>query len=164
MSVLGRARWPMAGLTQRKPRQRRLVQAAAMNEPTHFQQLLRAARGMAQPQRLLFVFTTAGLPDDANAEQRARHIAGAGGTLTPLMCVDKAPEDLTDFAALLAESRRAGPPWDVVFVAALDGAGGRPASDAAVDTALESMVASVRNGSLGHLAAYDNQGRTLAFE
>jgi len=136
----------------------------AMNSLSHFHQLLQTARGMAQPQRLLFVFATAGLPDDASADQRSRHAAGAGGTLTPLMCVDKGPEELLDFASLVAESRVAGPPWDVVFVAGLDGRTGQPASSAEIDTALESMVHSVRNGLVRNLAAYDSRGQVLAFE
>jgi hypothetical protein len=136
-----------------------------MNALSHFQQLLQAARGMAQPQRLLFVFATADLPDDASPEQRARHAAGAGGTLTPLMCVDKAPDELPDFASLVAESRVAGPPWDVVFVAGIDGrTDDDPAGIAEIDSALESMVHAVRHGLVRNLAAYDNQGRVLAFE
>jgi hypothetical protein len=136
----------------------------AMNSLSHFHQLLQTARGMTQPQRLLFVFATAGLPDDASAAQRTRHAAGAGGTLTPLMCVDKGPEELLDFASLVAESHVAGPPWHVVFVAGLDGRTGQPASTAEIDTALESMVHSVRSGLVRNLAAYDSHGRVLAFE
>ena len=34
--------------------------------PTHFEQLLAAAAAQPEPQRLLFVFATAGLPDDAS--------------------------------------------------------------------------------------------------
>lgn len=134
-----------------------------MNTLTHFQQLLQAAARMPDPQRLLFVFTTAGLPEDASAQDRARFEAGAGGTLTPLMCVDKAPADIADFDALLAESRRAGPPWDVVFVAALGGSGGRPAADAQVDAALQMMVERVRSGAIQGFAAYDKTGRELVF-
>ena len=54
-----------------------------------FDDLLLQARQQAEPQRLLFVFSGAELPDDATAQQRARFEAGAGGALTPLMCVDK---------------------------------------------------------------------------
>ena len=48
-----------------------------------FDDLLLAARQQAQPQRLLFVFASAGVPDDASPAQRASFLAGQGGTLTP---------------------------------------------------------------------------------
>jgi hypothetical protein len=134
-----------------------------MTSATHFELLLQTAARMPEPQRLLFVFTTAGLPDNASARDRQRHAAGTGGTLTPLMCVDKAPTDIANFEALATESRRAGPPWDVVFVAALGGSGGQPPSEARVEAALQTMVEGVRAGSIRGLAAYDKAGRELVF-
>ena len=38
---------------------------------TRFDDLLRSAREQSEPQRLLFVFTSAGVPDDATPEPRA---------------------------------------------------------------------------------------------
>lgn len=134
-----------------------------MNQRSHFEQLLQAAAAQPEPQRLLFVFAAAELPGDATPAQRARFAAGEGGTLAPLMCVDKAPHELAGFAALSAESRRAGPPWQVVFAAGLSGSQGRPPSAAQVDTALEAMVEAVRSGSIGRFAAYDAQGEPLEF-
>ena len=61
------------------------------------------------------------LPEDSTPEQRRRFAAGAGGALVPLMCVDKTPDELTTFAALVEESRRSGPEWAIVFVAGLAG-------------------------------------------
>src|SRR3569833_112375 len=97
-----------------------------MDQASHFQQLLQAAAAQPEPQRLLFVFAGAELPDHPTPAQRERFTAGRGGALAPQMCVDKAPGDLADFDALVAESRLAGPPWQVVFAAALSGAEGRP--------------------------------------
>ena len=73
-----------------------------------FDDLLRAARQQPEPQRMLFVFTGAELPDDSTPEQRRDFAAGAGGALVPLMCVDKTPDELTTFAALAEESRATG--------------------------------------------------------
>ena len=70
-----------------------------------FDDLLRAAREEAEPQRLLFVFANAMLPDDSTPEQRLRFETGQGGALAPLMSVDKIPGELTSFAALVEESR-----------------------------------------------------------
>ena len=78
-----------------------------------FDDLLHAARRETEPQRLLLVFTTAELPGEATPDQRARFELGEGGALTPLMCVDKSPEELRSFDELREESRRAGPRWDM---------------------------------------------------
>ena len=134
-----------------------------MTQSSHFQQLLQAAAAQPDPQRLLFVFAAAELPDDPTPAQRERFAAGEGGALAPLMCVDKAPAELADFDALLAESRRAGPPWQVVFAAGLGGRNGQPPSEAQVDTALEAMVEAVRTGSFGRFAAYDPHGDPVEF-
>lgn len=134
-----------------------------MSTKSHFQQLLHSATLQAQPQRLLFVFATAGLPQDATPQQRARFEAGAGGELSPLMCVDKAPHELADFEDLVAESREAGPPWQVVFAAGLSGSGGLPPSDDMVNHALQTMVDFIDNGRFDGLLALDRSGEVIAF-
>ena len=113
-----------------------------MMQSSHFQQLLRAAADQPAPQRLLFVFAGAELPDRPTEEQRERFLTGGGGALTPLMCVDKGPGELADFDALVAESRRAGPPWQVLFAAGLSGFDGQPPTRSQIDPALEKMVSS----------------------
>lgn len=128
-----------------------------------FDDLLRSAGQQTQAQRLLFVFTTADLPADATPEQRARFQLGEGGTLTPRMCVDKSPEELPSFEALLEESRRAGPAWDIVFVAALSGSDGRrPTSDDA-EAPLRRMVDSIKSGRIGSFIPFDVQGQPVRF-
>ena len=132
-----------------------------MLKDSHFQQLLLAAADQPEPQRLLFVFARADLPERASREQRDRFNAGRGGTLTPLMCVDKAPIDLADFDALLAESRLAGPPWQVVFAAGLSGAEGRPSTEAEIGPALEKMINAVWTGGVGEFAAFNPSGEPI---
>jgi len=65
-----------------------------------FDDLLRAAREQPEPQRLLFVFAGAVLPDDSTPDERAGFEAGEGGALAPLMAVDKTPEEIDTFEAL----------------------------------------------------------------
>ncbi len=132
-----------------------------MNPNQHFRQLLVAAAAEPEPQRLLFVFAAAELPDRATPEQEARFRAGRGGALGPLMCVDKAPQDLPDFKALVSEAERAGPPWSVVFAASLPGQEGRPPDKARIDLALETMVEAVRDGRISGFAAYGPDGDFL---
>lgn len=129
-----------------------------------FQDLLHAARQQPEPQRLLFVFTSADLPGDATPEQRARFQAGQGGTLTPLMCVDKSPAELSSFDALREESRQAGPAWDIVFVAALSGTAGRSPTSADAEAPLRRMVESIQSGRVSGFMPFDIQGQTVHFD
>lgn len=128
-----------------------------------FDDLLRSAREQPEPQRLLFVFATAGVPDDATAEQRARFEAGEGGTLTPLMCVDKAPDELASFEALRDESRRLDQTWDIVFVAALSGTGNARPSSLQAEAPLQRMVESIKSGRIGGFIPFDVQGQPVQF-
>ena len=127
----------------------------------HFDDLLQAARSQPQPQRLLMVFVAAQLPPDASAAQRADHQAGAGGELEPLMCVDKSPQELADFAGLAAEAQAQHPGWALVFAGALSGVGGQAPAEAVVDAALERMLESVRAGRLSGLIPFDRQGQAV---
>lgn len=128
-----------------------------------FDDLLRSARAQPEPQRLLFVFATAGVPDDASAQQRTRFDAGQGGTLTPLMCVDKAPEDLASFDALLEESRQFDQTWHIVFVAALAGTDDARPSSLQAEAPLQRMVESIKSGSIGGFIAFDASGQPVQF-
>lgn len=109
------------------------------------------------------MFAVAELPADASPAQRERFLEGQGGALTPLMCVDKAPAELADFEALLAEFGLAGPPWQVVFAAALSGRAGRPPSKSQIEAALQSMVDAVRLGGVGRFAAFGPAGEPFLF-
>jgi hypothetical protein len=130
---------------------------------SNFDDLLRTAREQPEPQRLLFVFATAVLPDDSTPEQRARFEAGEGGALAPLMSVDKAPEELGTFSALVEESRQFGPDWAIVFVASLPGRGGRAPTGEEADQSLQRMVESIKAGAFGSFVPFDPQGRPVLF-
>lgn len=126
-----------------------------------FDDLLRAAREQPEPQRLLFVFADAALPDDATPAQRDAFQAGEGGALVPLMSVDKAPEELDTFAALVDESRQFAQNWSIVFVAGLSGRGGcAPTSDEA-DRSLQRMIEAIRIGAFGSFMPFDRQGNPM---
>jgi len=129
-----------------------------------FDDLLRIARGQPEPQRLLFVFAGADLPDDCTPEQRADYEAGRGGALLPLMSVDKAPEELSGFAALVEESGQFGRDWAVVFVAALAGRGSRAPTDTETDSVLERMTESIRTGAFGAFMPFDRLGNPLLID
>ena len=130
---------------------------------TSFDDLLRAATEQPEPQRLLFVFATAGVDADATAEQKARFEAGQGGTLTPLMCVDKLPGELASFDGLLEESRAFDQAWDMVFVAALPGQGGASPTSEQAEAPLQRMVDAIKSGSIGGFVPFDAKGQPVQF-
>lgn len=129
-----------------------------------FADVLRAAADQPEPQRLLLVFAAAELPRDATATERERFERGEGGALAPRVCVDKLPEQIAGFEALVEESRRTGVDWDILFVAALGGRGGfAPNSDEAVQP-LKMMVEAIRGGRVGEFLAVDRHGGLVSLE
>ena len=128
---------------------------------SNYDDLLQAAKSQAEPQLLLFVFTKAELPEDATEVEKENFAKGLGGTLTPVVCVDKSPEELGDFTALLGESKKTGQDWDVVFVSSMSGhAGIAPNSDQA-EQPLQMMVQAIQSGGIGSFLAFSNTGEIL---
>lgn len=128
---------------------------------SNYRELIAATKQEHEPQRLLFVFCRAELPDDASAEERAAFEHGEGGALTPVICVDKAPAEVADFCGLVEESRNTCQNWDVVFVAAMAGRGGvAPSSDEAQQP-MTMMVESIRMGQVGNYLPLDSNGEAL---
>ncbi len=128
-----------------------------------FEDLLQAARQQPDPQRLLFVFTRSELPDDATPEQRVRFENGEGGTLAPVMFVDKSLDELRSFAELVEESKHTGQDWSVVFVGCLGGQGGAVPSGDEAQEALELMVKSIQGGIVDRFLAYRPDGEQIRF-
>ena len=127
----------------------------------NYDDLLQAAKSQAEPQLLLFVFTKAELPDDATELEKTNFAQDLGGTLTPVVCVDKSPDELSDFAALLDESKKTGQDWDVVFVSSMSGHGGiAPNSDQA-EQPLQMMVQAIQAGGIGSFLAFSSTGEIL---
>ena len=130
---------------------------------TDFDGLLAEARRQTEPQRLLFVFVRTELPDAATEDQRDRHDRREGGTLGPVLCVDKLPAEVASCRALHDESRRTAIDWDLVFVAALDGRGGVAPSEDEAAQPLRLMVNAINNGQINTFAAFDRDGHPVQF-
>ena len=131
-------------------------------EITSFDDLLKAAHAQPEPQRLLFVFAGAELPDDATPAQRADFEAGHGGALVPRMCVDKAPHELGSFAALVNEAAQFDQgEWDMVFAAALPGTAQRAPSSEDAEAPLQRMVEAIKQGKHGAYIPFDPQGHPV---
>ncbi|MEF9944426.1 MAG: ribonucleotide reductase subunit alpha [Burkholderiaceae bacterium] len=129
-----------------------------------FDDLLTAARGQPQPQRLLFVFAQAGLPADATPEEIARFEAGHGGQLEPVMCTDKTPDSIASFADLVEEAKQFDQPWSLVFVSSLSGQGGVAPTSEAAEAPLQQIVESIKTGHPLHCIAFDAEGWPIHFD
>ena len=127
----------------------------------NFNDLLQAARAQPEPQRLLFVFAGAELPDDSTAEQREDFEAGRGGALVPLACVDRAPHELASFASLTDEAREFLDDWKLVFVAAMSGRNGRAPTSEDARKPLQHMVESIKAGTIRAYLPFDAQGHPV---
>ena len=133
-------------------------------EIASFDDLLHAARMQPEPQRLLFVFAAAELPDDATPAQRARFEAGQGGALVPLMCVDKTPQELASVSALVEEAQQFTAPghdWAMVFAAALPGTLNQAPTSADAEAPLQRMVDAIKGGAHGAYIPFNRQGQPV---
>ena len=128
-----------------------------------FEELQAAARQQPEPQRFLFVFTVAELPEGYTKAQIERFHAGQGGVLTPKMCTDKAQDELGSFADLVEESSRTEQDWKIVFVACLSGRGGVMPSAEEAEKPLKDMVEAIQNGAVSNFLAYDRNGNQINF-
>jgi hypothetical protein len=125
--------------------------------------LLDAARAQAQPQRMLFAFARAELPEGAGGAEKAAFEQGRGGTLAPVMCVDKTLDELGTFADLVAESRHTGKDWDIVFVTTMSGRGGKPPPSSEAEAPLNMMVTYIHTGEVGRFLAFRKDGELVEF-
>lgn len=79
-----------------------------------FQDVLDMAHAMDEPQRLLLLLAKTDSQGPVDADSHT-------GTLTPVICVDKAPEEIQDFRSLVAEADQVTTDWDMMLVASLSG-------------------------------------------
>lgn len=123
-----------------------------------YQDLITFANQEIEPQRLLFVFAKAELPEGATAQQIAEFERGEGGVLIPSICVDKLPEEASEFQHLIDESKVTGFDWDIVFVAAMSGRGGiAPSSDECLQP-LKMMMQQIQMGMVSGFLAINRDG------
>lgn len=120
----------------------------------HFDDFLTAARAQADAQRLLLVFVDIDEVADGDANE--------GGFLTPKMCVDKTPDEITSFADLIAEAANTGQAWLLVFAASLAGKGAQAPSSIDANKPLDAMIAGINTGMIQQYLVFDKQGGILS--
>jgi len=82
-----------------------------------FEQLLVAASEQDEPQRLLLLFAKAESETKKKKSQQR-------GTLSPVMCVDKLPEEIESFKTLSEEADGISKEWDFLITVGLSGQDG----------------------------------------
>ena len=131
---------------------------------TNFETLVEAARHQDEPQQLLLLFLKTVLPTEHTDLEARRFEQGQGGGLEPLFYVALAPNEVTSFEALVAESEKMETDWQVVLVACLAGQGGNAPTDDAIDNGLQVMQETVRaGGDLSQFIAFNRGGEPLHF-
>lgn len=131
---------------------------------SNYEELLEAANRQAEPQRLLFVFTSAELPDDCTEGQREQFRASKGGALAPVMCVAKLAADRQGFDALFEESNRTGKGWDIVFTACMPVAFEVAPGEDAAERGLRAMINSIHEGKVGDFLAFNRHGEIVRLQ
>ncbi|MCG7533461.1 ribonucleotide reductase subunit alpha [Pseudoalteromonas sp. OOF1S-7] len=99
-----------------------------------FQELLTMSRYQPEPVKLLMLFTKASVESASNDVNK--------GFIQPVMCVDKLPEELSDYPALCKEADVINPDWDLVFVTSINA----DVDSSIIDKSMKSMVSDVQTG------------------
>lgn len=105
-----------------------------------FDQLLVAATEQDQPQRLLLLFAKAE-SENAKNKKKEQH-----GTLSPVMCVDKLPEEIESFKTLSKEADNISKEWDFLITVGLTGKDGIPPSAEEAEPYLNQMANNLASG------------------
>lgn len=123
--------------------------------------LITAANQQLEPQRILFVFAKVELPTEHSDVEAEQFHAGQGGNLVPVVCVDKALNELGSFADLFEESKQTGQDWKIVFVACLDGNNGIMPTSIDSEIPLQTMQINILTGKVSGYLAYDREGNQI---
>ena len=104
-----------------------------------FNDLLEMTKKQPEPQRLLFLFAQTG-------DTKGKIKKHQRGSISPVMCVDKLPEELSDFASLKKEADSVSKDWEFMFIAGLSGTDGKAPSSNDAEPYLNKMTNDLANG------------------
>lgn len=122
---------------------------------TKFSDLLEMANEQPDPQRLLFLFAQA-------SSETKKYKSQQKGTITPVMCVDKLPNEVKDFSGLVREADEIEKNWDFVFIASLSGDKGEAPSSDDAEPYLNKMTNDIMRGqNIARYVVFDRQQNTV---
>lgn len=104
-----------------------------------FTQLLDTAKAQTEPQRLLFLIAKTETSGKAKNDLQR-------GTISPVMCVDKLPEELTDFKHFTHEADQITKDWDLILIAGISGENGEAPDTLSVEPILNKMANDLMQG------------------
>jgi len=124
-----------------------------------FKDLLTMTKEQEAPQRLLLLFANA---EAVNPKKSKKH---QRGTITPVMCVDKLPEELTTFTTLVKEADSIEKNWNFVFIASLSGENGVAPTTEEAEPFLNKMTNDVETGNgIGRYVIFDREENPIELE
>ncbi len=125
---------------------------------TVFSELLQMTGAQDEPQRLLLLFANA---EAKNPKKSKKH---QQGTITPVMCVDKAPEEVSDFASLVKEADAINKAWNFLFIASLSGENGKAPTTEDADPYLNKMTNDVEMGNISQYLVIDRDENRIELQ
>ena len=124
-----------------------------------FSDFLTAASEQEEPQRLLFLFAKTS-SEDSKGKKADQH-----GTLDPVMCVDKLPEDIESFETLTVEADGISTDWDFLITVGLSGQGGLPPTEEEAEPFLNKMANDLSSGqSMSQYLVFDRNENPVLIE
>jgi len=113
----------------------------------------------AEPQRLLFLFANAESTNEKKSKKHQR------GTISPVMCVDKLPADLSTYSALVKEADAIEKNWNFVFIASLSGENGKAPTEEEAEPFLNKMTNDIATGNgIGRYVIFDREENPIELE
>ncbi len=126
--------------------------------------MLESARQQPEPQRFLFVFLDAVLPEEHTPEEAILFSRGQGGQLQPVMNLGKDLDELTTFQSLVNEIAQKERDWQVVLVACVSGKNGKAPTPEEVEGPLQVLEHTIRmGGDISAYIAFDQDGEHIQF-
>ena len=99
------------------------------------------------------------------AEQAYRNDNGSGDfSITPAMSIEKTLDELSDFPALVEESKQTGKQWNIVFISGMLGMDGALPSVDDANARLDAMIKSIHHGVFSNIIAYTIDGEAVEFK
>ncbi len=127
-----------------------------------FSDLLDMTAELGQPHRLLLLFAQA---DSVSNKKRKKKNKEQRGLITPVMCVDKLPDEIASFSALVAEADDINKDWNFILIAGLGGENGKPPTSEEADPYLNQMVNGLASGEdLSRYTIFDREENPIIMQ
>lgn len=117
--------------------------------------MIDAAEAQDQPQRILIMLAKSEI--ETNCTDK-----GISGTISPVICVDKTPDEITTFEDFVTEADSINSDWDMMFIAGLAGENDQMPSSEDADPILNKMVNDLVSGQyLSRYLIIDRNGQPV---